>query len=175
MRVSRLRWGGWALTGLLAGSGCLSAPQTKRPERPKGAAAPVSLKSSWAEARLKGLVPGRTVSLIRQSRRPLRVTYVGARDMIVRIEPQRPAPGELTPGYEAIPDPSWIRIEKPATLARAPGAVVRTDIFVSVPPGHRGRSYQARIRIFLEPSEGLSAPVTLALECRLLFSVAGGA
>lgn len=85
--------------------------------------------------------------------------------MVVAI----PEPSQLQPGYEAIPDPSWITFEKAYFTAEA-GGVGQTDFYISVPtgPAHVGKKYQAQLGV---QTFGGPAFVQMGLMGRALLSV----
>lgn len=89
--------------------------------------------------------------------------------MVVRV----PEPSQLVPGFEPIPDPSWITFEKAYFTAEA-GGLGKTDFYISVPTGaaHVGKNYQVQLGV---QTFGGPAFVQMGLMGRALLSVTGDA
>jgi hypothetical protein len=85
--------------------------------------------------------------------------------MVARV----PEPSQLQPGYEAIPDPSWITFEKAYFTAESSG-IGKTDFYISVPtgPAHVGKKYQVQLGV---QTFGGPAFVQMGLMGRALLSV----
>jgi hypothetical protein len=107
------------------------------------AAHALSLRSTRAEAFLGESPPGGTLSYSRALGAPLGVENAGGEPAGVELSVAIPPPGELADGYEALPDPSWVRLEK-ASHALDPGARGVTDVKVVLPKDARleGRQFQ---------------------------------
>lgn len=137
--------------------------------------AKTTLSSSLSVLRTPELLVGETYSLAKHQGAPLRVTYKGDMDVLLWIVPVRVRPKELKPGFEPIPDLSWIDVERSSFAVRQPGQRVATDIRITIPLGaeHFGKRYQANVRISIVPlGGGPPRPVSIALESRFLIFVA---
>ncbi|MFH1753563.1 MAG: hypothetical protein ABH875_05215, partial [Candidatus Omnitrophota bacterium] len=113
-----------------------------------GAALAGGLSTTFIEETLEGLEPGKTYSIEEVNRRPLIVKNT-TEDMTVdiAIEPELPVDYNLVPGYEPLPDTSWVMIEKTEFKEVGPGQSAETDVIISIPleAGHRGKKYQIYI------------------------------
>lgn len=66
--------------------------------------------------------------------------------MDIRVEVQAPQPKELKEGYEAIPDPSWLKV-LPNKFHMEPGDVAPSDVVLAIPrdASLAGRHFQATL------------------------------
>jgi hypothetical protein len=125
----------------------------------------------YGEIRVGRLLPGRV--------------YVGSRDILqgkfysvgnstdgpldYTVDVSSPAPGRVVPGYEPIPDPSWVTLSKPYFSSEA-GQSGLTDFYISIPAGkaHLGKSYQVQLTArtmgkgFLQMALGGRALITVS-------------
>ena len=135
------------------------------------AAHALSLRSSRAEADLGVLRPGGRTSYARVMGERLVVENAGAESVEVGSAVSIPPPGELLVGYEALPDPSWVRLDG-ASRTLAPGEMGGMDVVVSAPndAGLDGRQFQFDCRHRGRDAGGGG----LTLKTRLLFAVGEG-
>lgn len=91
----------------------------------------------------------------------------GSLDFQMVVRP--PEPSQLLPGYEPIPDPSWITFEK-AYFSADPGGSGKTDFYISIPTGTAplGKNYQVQLGV---QTFGGQAFVQMGLMGRALLSV----
>lgn len=106
------------------------------------------LSTTLVEVKLENLKPGGTYSLKELKNKSLVVRNT-TNDITVDIEIEAEAPVDynLVPGYEPIPDLSWVKIEKPSFKGIGPGKSAETDITISIPKKgkYRGKKYQVYI------------------------------
>lgn len=106
------------------------------------------LSSHFIEVKLKGLIPGKTYSVKEMTKRPVDITNT-TEDITVDIavEAERPVDYNLVPGYEPIPDLSWVLVEKNYFTGVKPKESVETDVLISVPEDkeYTGKKYQVYI------------------------------
>jgi hypothetical protein len=101
------------------------------------------------------------------------VTNNGDAAITVRFDALVPSYSTLRPGYELIPEVSWMGFE-PRRVEIAPGATASTKLVVYAPedPAYSGKRYQVNIHIRQEPGPG-GGNMSVALMPRFMFSVAG--
>ncbi len=131
------------------------------------------LSTTFVEVKLKDLQPGKTYSMKEEKGRALKVDNT-TEDMTVdiAIEPEIPVDYNLVPGYEPIPDLSWIEIEKSSFKGIGPGQAAETDIRIAIPKGkkHSGRKYQ----VYIYSHTTGQATFRTGLMSRILFEIAAG-
>ncbi len=137
-----------------------------------GAAYAGGLSTTFVEVKLKDLKPGQTYSMKEEKGRALKVDNT-TEDMTVdiAIEPEAPVDYNLVPGYEPIPDISWVEIEKDSFKGIGPGQAAETDIRISIPKGkgHKGKKYQ----VYIYSHTTGQATFRTGLMSRILFEIAG--
>lgn len=113
-----------------------------------GTALAGGLSSRFIEVKMKDLEQGKAYSVKEMTGRMLDVNNT-TEDVTtdIAIEPEKPVDYNLVPGYEPIPDLSWVKIEKSLFEKVGPGASVETDISITIPKGkeHAGKKYQVYI------------------------------
>lgn len=106
------------------------------------------LSSHFVEEKMDNLKPGNAYSVKEVTKRALSVENT-TKDVTVDIEivPEKPVDYNLVPGYEPIPDLSWVKIEKNYFKDVGPGGSVETDILITIPSGKEyfGKKYQVYI------------------------------
>lgn len=106
------------------------------------------LSSHFIKVKMEGLKPGKTYSVKEETGKILDVNNT-TEDLTVAvgIEPEIPVDYNLVPGYEPIPDLSWVAIEKNYFAELKPGKYVETDILISIPKDkeYKGKKYQVYI------------------------------
>ncbi len=106
------------------------------------------LSSYFVEEKLDNLKPGITYSVKEIVKKPLVIKNTTEGITVdIEIVPEKPVDYNLMPGYEPIPDLSWVRIEKGYFKDVGPGQSIETDISVTIPsePQYYGRKYQVYI------------------------------
>ena len=104
---------------------------------------------------------------------PLLINYYGGAqmDMVMEIYP----PKEPRPGYEVIPDTSWVLVDKELYTA-LPGEAVNVAVVLKIPNDEKyfGKKFDVRMRFLLKArgeGPGVSFGVSPAVETRILFSI----
>lgn len=135
------------------------------------AAHALSLRSTRAEAFLGEARPGGRLSYARALGAPLGVENAGGEPARVELSVSIPPPRDLADGYEALPDPRWVRLDG-ASHALDPGRSGTTDVSVELPrdAGPEGGQYQFDCLIRGHGPGGGG----LTLRTRVLFAVGGG-
>jgi hypothetical protein len=103
------------------------------------------LSTYLASVSVNNLEPGKKYSLKQTTNISLRVLNTGDSSVNLKIDVLNPQPGELEPGYEKLPDTSWLKIEKDYFTDVSSGAVAETDVYITVPDSklYLGKKYQA--------------------------------
>ena len=103
------------------------------------------LRTQFGQVIVKGLKIGETYSMNKLMNLPLRVVNTGDADAALKIESKIPVNG-LVEGYERVPSPDWVRIER-STFTVAPNHEAATDLIITIPndPALLGRRFQTDI------------------------------
>lgn len=106
------------------------------------------------------------------SSRPVRVTNKGERTIGIDYEAALPAESDLVPGYEAIPDISWIGFSRTSFGGVKGGGTTEAILRLTVPADSKyaGKRYQAFL--WLHSSAGSLGMLGLGVKPRLNFKVA---
>lgn len=109
-------------------------------------AAQSGLKTNYTKFIADNLPIGHTLSMKKIANAPMMVGNNYDAPIVITIEPQ--IPKKLQPGYEAIPDPAWIRIETTSVTVPA-NSKVDLDVLVSIPddPKYFGKKFQCDLGI----------------------------
>ena len=106
------------------------------------------LSSTFVEVKLEDLEPGKAYSIKQETNKSL-VVINTTKDKTVdlQIVPEVPVDYNLVPGYEPIPELSWIKIEKGYFKDVGPNKHAETDITITIPKNERyyGKKYQVYI------------------------------
>jgi len=121
------------------------------------------LRTTFTEVTLHQVQIGQSVRL----RVPLTITNTGATSTRIKVDAVKPAPVEILDGYEAIPDPSWIRFERD-TFTVEPNETEQTVVILDVPydVAVLGKRYQVTIY-----SRSISGMIGVGFRSRVLFSI----
>jgi hypothetical protein len=106
------------------------------------------LSSYFVETKLENLKPGRTYSVKNMTGKSLVVVNTTDNMTVdLAIEPEKPVDYNLVPGYEPIPNLSWVKIEKNYFKKVGPKQSIDTDIVLTIPPNKKyyGKKYQVYI------------------------------
>ena len=135
------------------------------------AMADVGIAARFGDVVLEGIQPGHTYNLREQVSLPFAVENRGDAETTIYIEMALPREGTMAKGYEAIPDPGWLKAI-PDKLTVAPHALGYCDLLLSVPddPALQGKNYQITIKARTAPSGMLA----LQVENKLRFSIGPG-
>jgi len=101
---------------------------------------------------------------------PFKIKYQGlVHDMVIDVYP----PGQARPGYEPIPDKSWVKLDKEFYTALS-GEEVNVVAILSIPDDKKylGKKYDVRLRVSMkERGDAPWVGVAPAVETRILFSI----
>lgn len=128
------------------------------------------ISTPFSEVVVKNLSVGKNYTIGQKVNRQLRVRNKGKNSIELKMEILVPSKSELKEGYEPIPDPSWIELEK-SYFSVAPSEYAVTDVIVTIPGDKKylGRKYQAHI--WSHTAGGGKVPVALGLKSRLLLEI----
>lgn len=126
------------------------------------------LSTGFSEVVLDNLMIGKTYSTNETVNLPLLVVNTGAEAVDLKIEVIMAEPSELKAGYEAMPDLSWIKLEKADFKEILPNEAAKTDVIISIPNDKRysGKKYQVFIWTYT-----VGRKVGVGLKSKLLFSI----
>ncbi|MBI4395647.1 MAG: hypothetical protein HY548_01035 [Elusimicrobia bacterium] len=125
------------------------------------------LSTNFVDVVLDRLEAGRSYDVGRMTSQAFSLTNKSEKPVTILVAPEAPASDNLKPGYEPIPDTSWIRVD-PQRFAMRPGETRSLSVRVKVPKqaGSAGKHYQAGL--WARTVEGTMA---VGLRSRLRFSV----
>jgi len=132
--------------------------------------------TKFADVIMEYVQPGKVYNLRTMRNLPYRVNNHSDEPVELSVQVEIPIKQELKPGYEAIPDPSWVRLV-PNHLKLAVGEEGLVDVILQVPedPQYKGRHFQAHIicRTAEPPlgTEQTAVSFGITLASRLRFSV----
>ncbi len=126
------------------------------------------LSTKFAEVEVKNLKIGLSYSLQKTVNLPLRVSNTGSEPMELKVTVVAPKAGEGKPGYEPIPDTSWITLAR-STFTVFPNMDAATDVFIHIPndPKLLGRRFIA----YLWTESQNKGFLGVGLKSRLLLSI----
>ncbi len=135
------------------------------------------LSTKFADVIMEYVVPGKIYNLRTMRNLPYRVVNSGGGPADVTVQAEIPQANQLKPGYEAVPDLSWVRTV-PDKLRLEAGQTGVVDIILQVPddPQYAGRNFQAHILCRTAdppPGETTGLAFLTALQSRLRFTVGG--
>jgi len=101
------------------------------------------LSTSFVDVTFDNLEIGNTYSFHETSGRNIVITNTSKRSVSVKLDVVLPKEGETKPGYEPLPDASWIKIV-PDSCPVEPGQGTQSDLLISIPKDRhlRGKKYQ---------------------------------
>lgn len=100
------------------------------------------LSTNWGEIVINGLETGKEYNLNALTASfTIKNNFDG--QAILKIEVLQPKPEELKPGYEALPDISWVKLDK-SEIEIAAGKEKIINIRLAIPKDekHKGKKYQ---------------------------------
>ncbi len=130
-----------------------------------------AISTSFAEVILKDLEIGKSYSTKGVANMPLCVRNIGKESVDLKIDVLIPQLTSLKNGYEAIPDASWIRLEKDFFSDLRPGEQAITDVILTIPENkqYSGKKYQVYLRSHTVGKKGMA--IAVGLRSRLLFTM----
>jgi hypothetical protein len=132
-----------------------------------GAAQAAGLRTRFGEVVVKKIKIGQTYSLDKLINFPLRVVNTGEETVDLKVDVIKPS--ELRQGYEAITDPSWVKLEKHEFTVE-PNHEAVTDVIIQLPNDAKllGKRLQADI---WSRSAGGKSMFAAGMQSRLLIWV----
>jgi len=129
------------------------------------------LSTSFGDIFIENLQLGEEYSTKDLINLPLMVKNDSAFTMDMKVEVMIPAKQDLREGFEALPDPSWIRLAK-STFTVQPGGFAETDVFIKIPKDIKlkGKQYQLYLHSYTIPRK--DSNISVGLASRLSFTVA---
>ncbi|MDI6735564.1 MAG: hypothetical protein QME42_05140 [bacterium] len=137
----------------------------------RDAGAIMGLQTYFAKVLIENLNIGGTYSTKKLVNLPLNVLNTGEEEVNLKIETIIPAQGELDEGYEAIPDTSWIKVEKDTFFDVKSQEAIVTDVIITIPDDERysGKRFEAFIWSHTVAKGGIGFGV--GLKSKLLFTI----
>ena len=132
----------------------------------------LGLTTHVPEVLLENLEPGTTYTLFNQTGIKLDINNTGSKPADLGMEIQIPAKGSAKPGFEPLPDASWIKIEKNIFDRVPSGAKIESDVTIVVPnsPLIEGKKYQFYVWTHTMPKPGVVG-VGVGLNIRFLITI----
>jgi hypothetical protein len=138
--------------------------------QPPGARADIGLAARFGDVILEGAQTGHVYDLKEAAHVPFGVENRGDAEMTVEVQFARPRKETLSPDYEEIPDPSWMKAV-PGRLRIPAKGVGFFDLLLSIPddPKLIGRHFQVMVK-----AVGADGLFGVAVENRVRFSIGPG-
>ncbi len=141
----------------------------------KPANAGYDVGTKFADVIMENVTPGKVYNLRTMRNLPYRILNKSDGEIELSVGIDIPVKDQLKPGYEAIPDPSWVRLV-PDHFKLQKGEEGIVDVILQVPSDSPiGKHYQAHLvckSADPEPGDQVGLAFGLALQSRLRFSVA---
>jgi len=130
----------------------------------------IGLSVTWGEIRVDNLKIGGTYNIKEIAKLPFQVFYRGEKPVEIKIEPRTATKNELKPGYEPLPDISWLKITNDRFLL-GPNESGYTDVIITIPNDKQylGKKFQAYLETHTIGAAGKY--IGLALDSRILISI----
>jgi len=115
----------------------------------------IGLSSQFVNIVLEGLKVGKNYNLLELRGIPYTIKNRGDAPVSVIVEAERPEKGMLMPGYEPIPDSSWIEVS-PNEVTINPGESAFAALTIKIPEGKEyiGRHYHGLIFAHTKAARG---------------------
>lgn len=126
------------------------------------------LSTTFGRVKVENMRIGQTYSMAKDGEMPFTIKNTSDVELELKIETLIPKEKELIEGYEAIPDASWIELEK-ETFTLPPESEVSTDVIIKIPDDeiHKGKKYQIYIWSYTT-----GGAIGVGLKSKLLISIA---
>lgn len=130
------------------------------------------LSTSFGEILIENLQIGRTYNTKDLINLPLLIRNTMSEPVELEMEVRRPSPEQTKAGFEPIPDPSWIRLEK-TTHSILPGQEAVSNVYITIPkdPKLKGRRFFVQLESHTVPPKKPGAAISVGIGSRLLFTV----
>lgn len=130
------------------------------------------LSATMGEVLLRNLQPGATYHLTELLKFPLRVTYEGDKPVGLGLSSVLPDAKEGKEGYEAIPDPGWIRVN-PSEFQLEGSTTIESNVSIALPEDESLRGKKFIVYVWAQTlGSGKGVSLGLGTKSRLLITVA---
>lgn len=125
------------------------------------------LRTGFGKVILEDIPMGRTYSMRKDAKFPLRIKNESDRTVNLKVEVLVPDESDVQQGYEPIPETRWISLEKNQFVI-GPNDTAETDVLIDIPNDSKysGRKFHVFIMSYTT-GESLG----IGLKSKLLFSV----
>lgn len=130
------------------------------------------LATRLGELKIENVRYGQAFSMRESLNLPLRVTNRSATPVSLKMEIviNKPGDSDLLPGYEPLPDPSWIRLENEDFMRVEPNMDAETDIVIDIPKNDKYLGKQYQFYVWTRTVGGLTN-VNLGVKSRFLITI----
>ena len=125
------------------------------------------LRTTFGKVILENIPMGRVYSMRQDAKFPLVIRNDSDQQSNLKLQVLVPKPNEVQEGYEAIPDKSWISLEKDA-MAIEPQGEGETDVVIHIPDNEKYQGRKFHVFIWSYTTDG---SLGIGLKSKLLFSV----
>ena len=127
------------------------------------------LSSNWGEIVVENLETGKSYDLNKYSGSPFTIVNNFKSDVDLQLKVLKPEPNEIKPGYEAIPDITWVKLEKAEIkVGASKKEVVNVKLTIPDEQQYAGKKYHVWIWTYTS-----GQAMGVGLKSRILFSVKG--
>ena len=132
-------------------------------------ASAMGLRTQFGEVVVRNLQIGQTYSLYKLMNLPLRILNTGSKSADLEIKLVRISSANIRPGYEPLPDLSWVKLDK-NEFEVEPNHEAVTDIVISIPNDKKllGKRFEADI---WSRNKDITKMYSVAIMSRLLLQV----
>lgn len=117
-----------------------------------------SISTRLGEVHLDNVRYGQSFSMRDSLNMPLRVTNKSEKpvEMVMELKINNPGDHDLVKGYEPLPDPSWVKLEKTYFPRVEPNNDAETDIVITIPKDKKYLGKQYQFYVWAKTVSGLS-------------------
>jgi len=128
------------------------------------------LKTGFGKVVLENVPMGKEYSMSKDSKFPLVIKNESDKEINLKVEVLVPEISEVQEGYEAIPDASWVTLEKDSFIIE-PNGEAETDVIIHIPydKDYPGRKFHVFIW-----SHTIGDSIGVGIKSKLLFNVGAG-
>ena len=125
------------------------------------------LSSNWGEIVVENLETGKSYDLNKYSGAPFTIANNFEDSMNLKLQVLKPQPNEIKPGYEAIPDISWVTLEKnELNVGGLKKEVVNVKLTIPDDQKYTGKKYHVWIWTYTS-----GQAMGVGLKSRILFTI----
>jgi hypothetical protein len=125
------------------------------------------LSSNWGEIVIEKLETGKSYDLNKYAGAPFTIVNNFDSDVNLQLKVLQPQPNELKPGYEAIPDVSWVKLEKEEiNIGGLKKEVVNVKLTIPNDKKYAGKKYHVWIWTYTS-----GQAMGVGLKSRILFAI----